>query len=331
MALDFGKVPSHLRADVELCIVGNLTIDVIFRGITEMPPWGQEVICDARTESVAGQAGGMAFASAGLGVSTEVVAEVGEDAAGERIRRELTAASVGVEAVTTVPAGITPMTVAFVRLDGERAFISDLGRLRLVDDESMPRRWPDALTTAVVALVGTSNLPGVDYHVFARLLGQARRAGALTIFDPGWASDGWSSDTLEGLRAVLVETDLFLPNLDEARALVGQSAVALVLRGLANLCPGVSVVKSGETGSYVTIGDQVVLVEALPTEVDNAVGAGDVFNAGVVAGFLRGRDVLSSMTLGTAAASLYVARRVDRFPTYDESAELAKRVRTKMT
>ena len=104
-----------------------------------------------------------------LGVSTEVVAEVGEDAAGERIRRELTAASVGVEAVTTVPAGITPMTVAFVRLDGERAFISDLGRLRLVDDESMPRRWPDALTTAVVALVGTSNLPGVDYHVFARL------------------------------------------------------------------------------------------------------------------------------------------------------------------
>ncbi len=70
MATHFGKAPPDGGGEVDLCIVGNLTIDVIFRGITQMPEWGQEVLCDARTEAVAGQAGGMAFACANLGVRT---------------------------------------------------------------------------------------------------------------------------------------------------------------------------------------------------------------------------------------------------------------------
>ncbi|MGA3216047.1 MAG: PfkB family carbohydrate kinase [Acidimicrobiales bacterium] len=327
MAVHFAKTPPRPRGDVDLCIVGNLTIDVIFRGITQMPEWGQEVICDNRTEAVAGQAGGMAFACAKLGVRTEVVAEVGEDAAGERIRRELGAA-VGVEAVTTVPGGTTPTTVALVRPDGERAFLSDLGHLRPIDTGSMVQRWPRQFASSVVALVGTFNLPDLDLRSAAELLGQLRRAGALTVFDPGWDPGDWARDTVEGIRAILAETDLFLPNLDEARALTGQLDVGRVLGALSDVCPGIVVMKGGETGSYLAVDGQVVVVESLPTKADNAVGAGDVYDAGVIAGFLRGDDVLSSMSLGAAAASFYVARRTDRFPTYEESAELAESVTT---
>jgi len=328
MAIHFGKSPPRRRGDVDLCIVGNLTIDVIFRGITQMPQWGQEVLCDTRTEAVAGQAGGMAFACAKLGVRTEVVADVGEDAAGERIRRELGAAAVGVEAVATVPGGTTPTTVALVRPDGERAFLSDLGCLRPIDARSMVQRWPRQFTSSVVALVGTSNLLDLDVRSAADLLGQVRRAGALTVFDPGWDPGGWSDDTVEGIRAVLAETDVFLPNLDEARALTGRLDIRSVLGAFSDVCPGVVVVKGGEAGSYLAVDDQVVVVESLPTKVDNAVGTGDVYDAGVIAGFLRGEDVLSSMSLATAAASFYVARRTDRFPKYEESFELAKSVKT---
>jgi fructose-1-phosphate kinase PfkB-like protein len=88
------------------------------------------------------------------------------------------------------------------------------------------------------------------------------------------------------------------------------------------------VVKGGEAGSYLAVDEKVVVVESLPTKVDNAVGAGDVYDAGMVAGFLRGDDVLSSMSLATAAASLYVGRRADRFPTYEDSARLAQSVTT---
>jgi len=308
--------------------VGNLTIDVIIRGIEEMPRWGQEALSSTRTESAAGQAGGMAFASVALGVRTIVVACVGEDDAGARIRRELATAGVGVDAISVAPGGTTPLSVAVVRRDGERAFISDLGNLPPFDINAVVQQSAVALDAAVVALVGTANLPGIDLNAAARVLAGARRAGALTVFDSGWDPDGWSEKSVEAIRAVLAETDLYLPNLDEARALTDQSAVGDVLRSLGSLCPGLVIVKGGEVGSYAATETRVVLVEAIPTEVDNAVGAGDVYNAAVIAGYLRGRDVLASMALGTAAASLYVSPRRNRFPNFEDVEALAKRVTT---
>ena len=319
----FPRSPLGPSARLDLCVVGNLTIDVILRGIEELPRWGQEVLGTSRTDTVAGQAGGLAFAARAVGIATEVVADVGEDEAGERIRRELGAAGVGVATVTTVPGGVTPMTVALVRPDGERAFVSDLGQLRDGTAGPWAPDWRSASGVRVVALVGTCNLPGFDMGAAARHLAEARRAGSLTVFDPGWDPSGWSHEVVQGIKAVLAEIDVFLPNLDEARALVGESSVSSILRALRDVCPGVVVVKDGSEGSYVIDGDRIVAVEALAAEVDNAVGAGDVYDAAVVAGFLRGRDVLGAMTLGTAAASLYVARRTDRYPTYEHCADVA--------
>lgn len=322
----FTRVPSSPRSGVDVCIIGNLTVDVIMRGIEEMPSWGQEALSSTRSESVAGQAGGMAFACVALGVHTDVVADIGDDDTGARIRRELDAAGVGVDAVSVVPGGTTPLTVAVVRGDGERAFISDLGKLRTVDVAAVVRQRPHVLEASVVAMVGSSNLPGIDLKSAAGVLAEARCAGVLTVFDSGWDADGWSQESVEGIRAVLAETDVYLPNLDEARALTGRSQVGEVLEGLASLGAGVVIVKGGEIGSYAAVDGRVVLVEAISTEVDNAVGAGDVYNAGVIAGYLRGRDVLTSMSLGTAAASLYVSRRRDRFPSFDEVDALAQQV-----
>ncbi|MGD0054102.1 MAG: PfkB family carbohydrate kinase [Acidimicrobiales bacterium] len=317
------------RGDVaEVCIIGNLTIDVIMRGIEEMPAWGQETLSRTRTESVAGQAGNVAFACAAMGVRAEVVADVGDDVSGVRIRSELEAAGVGVQAVSVVPGGSSPLSVAVVRDDGERAFISDLGRLRPVDIAAVVKKIPQVNQACVVALVGTANLPDIDLRAAAGVFAEARQAGALTVFDPGWDPQGWTEKTVEGIRAVLAQTDVFLPNLDEARALTGRSLAGEVLESLAPLCSGVVIVKGGEIGSYADVDGAVVLVEAIPTAVDNAVGAGDVYDAAVIAGYLRGCDVVKGMALGTAAASLYVSRRRDRFPTYEEAEALAERVTT---
>jgi len=325
--LAFSRAP-RAASGVDVCVIGNLTIDVILRGVDEIPRWGQETLSETRTESVAGQAAGMAFAGAALGARVDVVSLVGDDDSGTRIRRELREAGIGVEAVSVVPAGTTPLAVALVRRDGERAFISDLGTLGTFDVASVTQRFPEILDASVVALVGTSNLPGVDLVAAAGVLSEVRRAGALTVFDPGWDADGWSQRSVAGIRAVLAETDLFLPNLDEARALTGRTLVGDVLAVLAPLCAGVAIVKGGEDGSYVAVDGAVLRVAALASEVDNAVGAGDVYNAAVIAGYLHERDVVASMALGTAAASIYVARRAGRFPTSDEVADLARRVTT---
>lgn len=328
MTRRFAHEPRRPGGDVDVSVIGNLTIDVIMRGIERMPQWGQEVLSSSRSETVAGQAAALAFASVGLGARTDIIARVGADGVGERFRRELLDAGVGVESLVEVTGATTPLTVAVVRGDGERAFISDLGSLGVFEIEAEVAQRPAVLDASVVALVGTSNLAGIDLYAAARVLAAARSRNALTVFDPGWDPDGFSPTSVSALRAVLVETDLYLPNLDEARALTGRDSIREVLAELASWCPGVTIVKGGKVGSYVVADGVVTLVEAVATVVDNAVGAGDVYDAGVVAGYLRGRDVTASMALGTAAASLYVSRRQNRFPGFTEVDTLAARVTT---
>lgn len=309
-----------------LLVTGNLLIDVILRGVEAMPVWGQEVVCSSRFEAVAGQGANLALAASRLGVSTGLIGNVGEDAAGARIRRELSEAGIGLEGVETTPGGSTAMTIAVVRPDGERAFLSDLGCLKDFDSAAMERHWSRTFEARVVALVGSSNLPGLDLEEAGRLFAEARAGGALTVFDPGWDPDGWAPGTRKGIAAVVANTDIFLPNRDEASALTDQDDLGSMLRVLADSCPGAVVIKCGAAGSCCILAGEVSRVEALPTQVDNAVGAGDVYDAGVVAGYLSAGGVLEGMILGTAAATLYVSRSSNRFPDFEEASELAKGV-----
>jgi ribokinase len=305
----------------QLSVVGNLTIDVILRGVAEMPRWGEEVLCRDRTETVAGQAAALAFAARALGVATNVVGGVGDDAAGHRIREELAAAGVGVDAIALAPGGSTQMTIALVRPDGERAFVSDLGTLPGLDVLDAAKATVSQHAPEVVALVGTSNFPLVGPRRVVDLLRTARHTGAITVFDPGWDPLGWPDQTRDVIRTALSETDLFLPNIDEARAITRELELRPIFDSMAKLCPGVTVVKNGALGSYVGFGGEIVNVGAVPAQVDNAVGAGDVYNAGVITGYVNGLDLLESLAFASAASSLYVSRRIDRFPAYEECLE----------
>jgi len=309
-----------------LCVVGNLLIDVILRDVAAMPAWGQEVVCSSRLEAVAGQGGNLALAASRLGVSTELIGNVGEDSAGSRIRRELREAGIEVEMVETTPGGTTAMTIAVVRPDGERAFLSDLGCLKEFDRPALARHWSRACDAQVVALVGSSNLPNLDLEEAAGMFAQARGCGALTVFDPGWDPYGWKPATLKGIAAVLAHTDIFLPNRDEAAVLTQEDDLRVMLRALADSCPGVVVIKCGAAGSWCLRRGDVFHVDALPVNVDNAVGAGDVYDAGVITGCLSSGDVLDGMIVGTAAASLYVSRRSSRFPEFRETMALKDKV-----
>jgi ribokinase len=316
-----------------IVVAGNVTIDLIMYGVPVLPAWGQEVAGTGRVEAVAGQAGYLAFAAARLGLSASVISAVGADAAGHRIKAELSAAGVGTHAVETIEGQATQLTVAAVRPDGERAFLSDFGSSRHLTTGLLARHWDLTDGADAVALVGLFNLPGLELAAAAELLGRARDAGAVTVLDTGWDPGGWGTGAVAGVRALLAETDVFLPNLDEAAALTGETGVADVLHALARHSAGQVVVKGGADGSW-TLRDgrggpagrsaEVLHIPAVPTDADNAVGAGDVYDAAFLAGYLPERDVAAGMLLGTGAASVYVSRRQDRFPDHAAASQAAR-------
>ena len=173
---------------LDLCVVGNLVIDLIIKGVPSLPSWGHEVLGTGRSEDVGGQGANLARAAARLGLATRIIAVVGDDGSGRRIRDTLQAEGVATDTLEAVH-GDTALTVAAVRPDGERGFLTDLGCSAELRPEVLARYWPLVRDARAVAFVGTSNLPGLDAPSVASALAEVRGAGALSVFDPGWSPD----------------------------------------------------------------------------------------------------------------------------------------------
>ena len=153
-----------------------------------MPAWGQEVFGTSRLQVSSGQAGYLAFALRRLDLPTCVIGNVGEDLYGQQILNDLRAFAVDTRGVEVTSGGNTGITVAMVRKDGERAFVSELGCLNSFNEEIIDRHWPLTAGAGVVCLVGLFCLPGLSLPSAAGLLGRARNVGQVTMLDTGWDS-----------------------------------------------------------------------------------------------------------------------------------------------
>lgn len=315
-------VVERLAGARRVCVVGNLNIDLIVRGVESLPVWGQEVAGTSHVAASSGQAGYLAMALARFGDPVSVVANVGNDAFGRQILGDLERHGVETGAVE-VAAGATGITVGIVREDGERAFVSDFACLHDFDEALVLRHWDRVEAADVVCLVGQFCLSAITPEVARRILRRVREAGKLTMLDTGWDPAGWPAETVAGIGALLAEVDVFLPNLDEARALTGLDDPVAAGRALRGEGPEVVVVKLGAEGSVVLAGEESVALPALPTEVRDAVGAGDTFDAGFLHGLMRGWPPAEALAFGNAAASIYVSRLADRFPSVEEALAVA--------
>lgn len=315
-----GSTPGSLPP---FCVIGNLNTDLIIHGVPELPSWGTEVEGTEHVFLSAGQAGYLALALVHLSAEVRVVGVVGDDDAGRGIVADLRQAGVDVSAVELGRSGATGITVAIVRPDGERAFVSDSAVLRECDEALILRHWQEA-AAPVVCLVGLNILPSLSLDAARRLLGRARAEGSLTVLDYGWDPGQWPPETVRALRALLCEVDVFLPNLEEARVLTGLSSAEAAAEALVADGAGLVVVKRGADGSYARSRDHALSGAAFPASVRDTVGAGDVFNAGFLCGYLPTGDVAAGLRLGGAAAATYISRSTQRFPSIKEALAVAE-------
>lgn len=306
-----------------VCVIGNLLTDFIVRGLERLPDWGREVQAANHNFVSGGQACNLARGLGTLGVRVSVIGNVGPDQAGSRIVRDLGDAGVSIDGVEISRAGSTAITIAMVRLDGERAFLSDFASLVDLDEALVMRHWELVRRATYVCLVGLFNLPSLDLAAAKRILAGARADGKTTVLDTGWDPGGWPLQTVESVRSLLGEVDIFLPDAEEALALTGASNATAAAQSLEESCRGLAVVKLGADGSLARRGGQSWRAPALPTSVYDTVGAGDLFDAGFLYGHARGWDVPAAMAFANAAASIYVSRSQDRFPRASEVHEAA--------
>jgi 2-dehydro-3-deoxygluconokinase len=170
------------------------------------------------------------------------------------------------------------------------------------------RLEPGDLDPAQVAAAGVLHVTGITPALsdsaratVEHAVELARKAQVPVSFDLNYRSALWPADRAAAVcRDLAARADLVFASDDEAELLGLHGDPADLALGLAGLGGGHAVVKLGERGAVAAVDGRVHLVDPVPVQAVDPVGAGDAFVAGYLAETLAGRPVPER--LATAAA-----------------------------
>ena len=134
---------------------------------------------------------------------------------------------------------------------------------------------------------------------------RTERPGTLLALDP---QDEYIAGNVDDILALVAKVDVFLPSLDEVRALLGDTDALRAARFFASLGPRIVVIKMGGSGSlsYDARTGQVFRMPPCPGRVVDTTGAGDAFCAGFLATLASGSNLREASIAGAVAASFAV-------------------------
>ncbi|TDV40318.1 sugar/nucleoside kinase (ribokinase family) [Actinophytocola oryzae] len=234
------------------------------------------------------------------GVEPVLVARVGDDVAGRRAFEELTTAGVRCAFVIDATAS-TCCVVVLVDGDGQRSMLPDRGAGKnLVPGDLAATALADAThlhLSGYVLLDESSRDAGVA------MLAAAREAGLTTSVDPQAAAlitdPALFMDEVRGV-------DVLLPNLDELAVLTGSRDPASASALLDAV--GAVAVTTGASGASWVDGNGIVSVPSAPGDCVDSTGAGDAFDAGLLAALLAGESPEDCLLAGVRLGALAVGQ-----------------------
>jgi sugar/nucleoside kinase (ribokinase family) len=283
---------------LDLLVVGDCNPDLVLRGGDVEPAFGQvERIVDEAELTIGGSGAIAACGAARLGLATALASVVGGDPLGRFMLDALTQRDVDVSGVIERAEARTGVTVVLVR-GSDRAMLTAPGTITELTPELVDRRLLRAARHVHVSsyFLQDGLRPGM-----ADLLREARRAGATTSVDPNWdPSEQWDG----GLLDLLDETTILFVNAEEAKRIGRADDVEEAAQGLSRDGTVLVVVKLGAAGALAVESDGVIRSRAVEVEEIDAVGAGDSFDAGFLAGHLDGRGLEETLRLANRCGAL---------------------------
>ncbi|MFI0348980.1 carbohydrate kinase family protein [Actinomadura sp. 9N407] len=278
--------------------LGAHIVDVLARPVTEIPPGQDTVVVERIRVTAAGAAAGTAVALAKLGNEVVSVGAIGDDELGDLLVAVMSRHGVDVSGLVRRTADQTAASILPIRPDGGRPSFHAPGANLTLSPGAVE---PGLLTAAdVVHLGGPDVTFGLNDPAFFAMLSAARDAGTVITMD---LLSGMP-DLILGARAFLPLVDYFLPNLEQAQAMTGetdaeQAAYSLLVQG-----PKAVVVTMGAEGSLLVDAGGTRRIPALEVEVVDTTGCGDAYCAGFITGLVHGKEALECARWGAATASI---------------------------
>jgi len=281
--------------EIDCLCCGILFADIVCSPIDRVPEEGQLVVAERTQLCLGGCASNTALNLARLGTRVGVAGCVGDDGFGQFIRDTLTRGGVDTRGVHRIEGINTASTMVINVRSQDRRFICSLGANTRMTVDHIPCPWVEKAKVFYVG--GYLMLPGLETEAMVDRFRAARAAGCQTVLDVVYIG---GKNSMQALELILPETDVFLPNDDEAAVLTGRDDPLQQAQAFRDAGARTVVITQGEKGTLLLSDRCRLRAGVYPTQFVGGTGAGDAFDAGYIVGLLAGEDPAGCLRWGSA-------------------------------
>ena len=245
------------------------------------------------------------------GWTVDYFTALGDDRASDEMLGFMQAAGVGTDHVRRLP-GKAP-GLYMIHLDkGERSFSywrSVSAARELANDRDALGSAIDAADIVYFSGITLAILPPEGRKTLIALAAAARQNGRTVAFDPNIRPRLWAGrqEMLATITEAAGTASIVLPGFDDEAAHFGDGSIAETIARYRRLGAGDVVVKDGERGTTLTIGQEQRHVPAHPAgAVVDTTSAGDSFNGGYLMGLAAGDGPEAAARFASRVASAVI-------------------------
>jgi ribokinase len=273
-------------------VVGSVNLDLVYR-VPHLPRPGETLLGGELARFSGGKGGNQAHAAARTaadGVTVAMIACVGADEAGARLRADLAAAGVDAAGILDVPG---PSGTALIAVDDE-------GENTIVVIAGANRAWPATAVDGIPIASGDVVVLQLEvpFELVEAVVARAAAAGARVVLN--------AAPLDRRVSGLLDRVEVLVVNEGEGAELFGfdgrVDADALSSASADLACS--LVVTLGESGVLVATGGEVDTLPAYPVQAIDTVGAGDAFVGGLASALASGESLRAAVAWGAGAGAL---------------------------
>jgi sugar/nucleoside kinase (ribokinase family) len=304
--LDPGVSPIHtcgggsLKRPFDITIAGELNLDLVMYGLPDDMPVERELLATSFEVTLGSSSAILAHNISVLGASVGFASQVGDDPWGRQAIERLVEAGVDPAEIRVAEDGTATGVTILLPHSGGRHILT----------------YPGTMATLTTGNLNYDYLcSGRHFHLSSLFLQTGLRPDLASLFRAMRAADLTISldtnddpeDRWHGVFDLLPLIDVLLPNAAEACRMTGCDTVEDAADKLAAIVPLVAI-KCGSDGAFIATGKLRARVPGVIVQPVDTIGAGDSFNAGFLAGLLRGLDPQTCAAAANVCAALSTLR-----------------------
>lgn len=272
---------------VDLVGVGLNATDTLIR-LPQFPARGSKTEYSNASIMPGGQAATTVIACQTWGLNTRYIGKLGDDDAGNLHRQEFARAGVDARLIT-VPNAASPQSLILVDEGGERTVLCRRDERLLLQPADLNREW--------IVNARALHVDGFETAAATQAAQWARAAGIPVVAD--------LDETYHGVEDLIASVDYLIVSRDFPARLTGERNLEQALRLIKRRfgCTLTSATLGAE-GVVAWDGRQFHFNAAYQVPVTDTTGAGDIFHAGFIYGFLQDWPLERQLDFACAAAAL---------------------------